>query len=107
MRPQQPKRRPLGASAFPAGRFRATRINQVWAIDFLFDATSDGRPLKVLAMCDEFTRESIGGDVSGSITADDVVEIVDQAKAVRGARSSSAATTVPSWWRRPSATAAA
>jgi hypothetical protein len=31
----------------------------VWALDFLFDATSDGRPLKVLSMCDEYTRENL------------------------------------------------
>jgi hypothetical protein len=30
-------------------------------MDFLFDVTSNGRPFKVLAMCDEVTRESIGG----------------------------------------------
>lgn len=83
--PRQPKRRRLGVSVFPATRFRATHRNHVWAIDFLFDATSDGRPLKILAMCDEFTRESIGGDVARSITADDVVSILDTAIVERGA----------------------
>ena len=32
------------------------RPNHVWALDFIFDATSYGRPLKALAMCDEFTH---------------------------------------------------
>ena len=41
----------------PADRLRAERPNQVWALDFMFDTTSDGRPFKVLSMCDEFTKE--------------------------------------------------
>ena len=35
-------------------------------------------------MCDEFTRESIGGTVARSITADDVVDMLDAAVLVRG-----------------------
>lgn len=54
-------------------------------MDFMFDTTSDGRPLKALTMCDEFTRESIGGDVGRSITADDVVVALDAAYHRRGA----------------------
>ncbi len=61
----------------PARRLRAERPNHVRALDFLFDATSDGRPIKVLAMCDEFTRESIGEHLCRSITADDVVLVLD------------------------------
>jgi putative transposase len=64
---------------------RAERRNQVWALDFIFDSTSDGRPIKALAMCDEHTRESIGRRLGRSITADDVVDVLDQAKAERGA----------------------
>ena len=36
-------------------------------------------------MCDEHTRESIGRQLGRSITADDVVDVLDQAKAERGA----------------------
>lgn len=85
MPPQQPKRSRIGISTVPAARLRAEFPNHVWALDFLFDSTIDGRPLKALAMCDEFTRESIGGDVGRSITADDVVAVLDDAYAVRGA----------------------
>ncbi len=80
-----PKRRRLGASTVPAERLTATHPNHVWALDFLFDTTSDRRPFKVLAMCDEFTRESIGGRLGRSITADDVVAVLDDAMARRGA----------------------
>lgn len=80
-----PKRRRLGTSTVPAARLVAEGPNQVWAMDFFFDVTSNGRPFKVLAMCDEFTRESIGGRLARSITADDVVGILDQTAADRGA----------------------
>lgn len=79
------KRHRVGVSAYPCTRLKADHINHVWALDFLFDATSDGRPLKVLSMCDEFTRESIGGTVERSITADDVVAMLEATLLVRGA----------------------
>ena len=74
-----------GTSTVPAKRLRAERRNQVWALDFIFDSTSDGRPIKALAMCDEYARENVGRHLGRSITADDVVEVLDQAKAQRGA----------------------
>jgi putative transposase len=80
-----PKRRRVGTSTVPAVRLTAERPNQVWAMDLLFDVTSDGRPFKVLSMCDEFTRESIGGELARSITADDIVRVLDGVVAARGA----------------------
>ena len=58
---QSPKRRRLGQSTVAADRLRAERPNHVWALDFMFDTTSDGRPFKVLSMCDEFTKECLEG----------------------------------------------
>ncbi len=78
------KRSRLGTSSLGAERLRAEYPNHVWAMDFLFDTTADGRPFKVLSMCDEFTRESVGGQLGRSITADDVVAILDGAAAERG-----------------------
>lgn len=83
--PLQPKRSRVGQSTVRGDRLRATRPNQVWALDFLFDSTADGRPIKAFAMCDELTRENIGRDLKRSIKADDVIKVLDQAKAVRGA----------------------
>jgi len=79
------KRHRVGTTTVPTKRLRAERRNQVWALDFIFDSTADGRPIKVLAMCDEHTRENIGRQLGRSITADDVVEVLDQAKAEPGA----------------------
>ncbi len=74
-----PKRRRLGESTVPADR-----PNQVWALDFMFDTTSDGRPFKVLSMCDEFTKECLQGPLGRSITAADVVAALDRAARLRG-----------------------
>jgi hypothetical protein len=40
-------------------------------LDFIFDAASDGRPLKALSMCDEFTRESLASRVGRSTSSSD------------------------------------
>ena len=81
---QSPKRRRLGVSTVPADRLRAERPNHVWALDFIFDATSDGRPLKALSMCDEFTRENLARRIGRSITADHVIAALDEASERRG-----------------------
>jgi len=46
----------------------------VWSYDFVFDQTADGRPLKVLPVVDEYTRECLALVVGRSLTAADVVE---------------------------------
>jgi hypothetical protein len=51
----------------------------------MFDTSAGGRPFNVLSMCDEFTRESVGGRLGRSITADDVVTMLDQLRLERGA----------------------
>jgi hypothetical protein len=40
----------------------------VWAVDFQFDATTDGRPIKIVSIADEHTRERLGGLVERNIT---------------------------------------
>lgn len=66
-------------------RLRAVHPNQVWAIDFQFDSTSDGRQLKSLHVVDEHTREALAMRVDRSCTADQVVETISSLVAVRGA----------------------
>ena len=36
---------------------RAERPNELWAIDYQYDQTADGRMLRLLNIVDEFTRE--------------------------------------------------
>ena len=48
------------ASAWPSGAMCPIRPNVVWALDFQFDQTADGRMLKLLNVIDEYTREVPG-----------------------------------------------
>ena len=61
------------------------RPNVIWAMDFQFDTTVDGRTLKMLNVIDEFTREALAIDIDRSIDADGVVAVLDRLAAQRGA----------------------
>ena len=78
------KRRRRGASEVAAGRLRAERPNEVWALDFQFDQTADGRLLKLLNVVDEYTREALAVVAQRSITADATVAVLEQIVAQRG-----------------------
>ncbi len=82
VRPHRRKRR-RGASTID--EVLASRPNEVWALDFQFDATADGRQLKLLHGVDEFTREAIVMRVGRSCDADEVVTQVEDVMATRGA----------------------
>ena len=55
-------------------RLRASRPHHVWSYDFVSDRTSDGRPIRILNVIDEFTRECLLMFVARKITAFDVLE---------------------------------
>jgi len=57
----------------------------VWAFDFQFDQTADGRVLKLLNVVDEFTREALEMLVERRVDADRAVEVLQQLTAERGA----------------------
>ena len=79
------KRQRLGESTVPAKRLRAERPNHVWALDFQFDAISDGRTLKLLHVVGEYTREALAMRVARSIDADHTTRVLDQIVRERGA----------------------
>jgi transposase InsO family protein len=58
------KRQRLGASTCPADRLAAEHPNHVWALDYQFDQTLDGRILKLLNVVDEHTREALAIQVN-------------------------------------------
>lgn len=66
-------------------RLRAEHPNHVWAIDFQFDETEDGRRLKLTNVVDEHTREALEMRVARTATADDVVATLDKLVADHGA----------------------
>jgi len=78
------KRRRLGDSSGGIIRRKAERMNQVWSLDFIFDRTTNGRPLKILSIIDECTRECIALEVNRRITSEDVISVLVDLFAIRG-----------------------
>jgi putative transposase len=83
--PYRKRKKPLRGIGRAMGPFSPIRPNVVWALDFQFDQTSDGRMLKILNVIDEFTREALATDVERSIDADGVVACLERLAAERGA----------------------
>ena len=81
--PQRRRRKRLGTST-SLNPPTADAPNRVWAVDFQFDATTDGRPVKIVSIVDEHTRECLGGMVDRSITADVLIDELDRLAAQRG-----------------------
>ena len=81
--PQRRRRKRLGASTAP-DRPTADAPNRVWAVDFQFDATTDGRPIKLVSIIDEHTRECLTSLVERSVTADTLIDELDRLALVRG-----------------------
>ncbi len=83
--PQRPrKRRRLGDRAVDAAALRAQAPDDVWAIDFQHDMTTDGRPLRLCNVVDEYTRQALTMHVARSVTADQVVAQLDRLVSTRG-----------------------
>ncbi|MFE9321082.1 hypothetical protein ACIHDR_14675 [Nocardia sp. NPDC052278] len=55
------------------------RPKVVWALDFQFDSTVDGRAVKIASKIDEHTRESLLHLVKRSITAERLVAKLEKA----------------------------
>ena len=71
---KQPKRKRLWLNDGSCVRLRSNRRNHVWSYDFVADRTSDGRPIRMLTIVDEFTRECLAIDVAKRLTSEDVLE---------------------------------
>ena len=54
-------------------RLRPQYPNHVWAYDFVADRTVDGRPLKMLTVIDEFSRQCMAIPVARRLNSDDVL----------------------------------
>jgi putative transposase len=77
------KRQRLGTSTVSADRLRAQAPDHVWALDFQFDQTADGRILKLLHVVDEFTREALAIECQRCIDADKTVTTLERLVAER------------------------
>ena len=76
--PTRRRKKRLTGIGTHVGAMCPIRPNVVWALDFQFDVTVDGRTLKLLNVIDEFTRECPAIVVDRNIDADKVVATLDQ-----------------------------
>jgi putative transposase len=70
---RQPKRGRLWLTDGCCIRLRPEQRNHVWAYDFVSEATSDGRKLRLLTVIDEYTRECLAIRVGRRMTSHDVL----------------------------------
>jgi putative transposase len=73
---KQPKRGRLWLNEGSCVRLRPERPNHVWAYDFVFDRTHNGRALKILTVVDEYSRECLGIEVARKLTSRDVLRVL-------------------------------
>jgi putative transposase len=81
---KQRKKRRLGRSENGCIRRRAEHPDDVWAWDFIFDRTADGRSLKWLTVTDEYTRENLVLEVRRRMPAAAVIEVLAELMRDRG-----------------------
>mgnify|MGYP005813211527 CR=1 FL=1 len=82
--PQRRRRKRHGTST-AAEVPTADAPNRAWAVDFQFDVTTDGRPVEIVSIVDEHTRECLGGMVERSITGENLIAELDRLAAQRSA----------------------
>ena len=71
---KQPKRGRLWLPDGSCIRRRPEYRHHVWAYDFVAERTHDGRPLKILSVVDEYSRECLALVVARRLRATDVLE---------------------------------
>ena len=81
---KQPKRGRLWLADGSCIRRRAEHADHVWSYDFVSDRTHDGRPLRMLTMVDEYTRECLAIDVDRRLDSEDVLERLTELFVTRG-----------------------
>jgi len=83
---QVPRRRPRRRAALSRPRpLPASGANHVWAYDFVHDACANGQTLTCLTVIDEYTRECLAIEASGSIRSGQVIETLSKLVSLRGA----------------------
>jgi len=82
---RQPKRGRLWLNDGSCIRLRPLYAGHVWSYDFVSTRTHDGRPLKLLTVLDEYTRECMAIEVRRSMKAHHVLEALADLFATHGA----------------------
>jgi len=73
---KQPKRARLWLADGSCIRKRPAYRHHVWSYDFVMDRTHDGRPLKMLVVVDEYSRECLAIEVRRRLTSQGVQEVL-------------------------------
>ncbi len=73
---RHPKRGRLWLNDGSCLRLRPPYGNHVWAYDFVFERTREGRPLKFLTVVDEFTRQCLAIEVARQQSSRDVLRML-------------------------------
>ena len=82
---RQPKRGRLWLNDGSCVRRRPKRRNHVWSYDFVADRTHDGRPIRMLTVIDEYTRECLAIEVARRLDSQDVLDVLRDLFVQRGA----------------------
>ncbi len=82
---QVPRKRPRKRIAASRPRPQLPMgANELWAYNFVYDASANGQQIKCLTVVDEYTRESLAIDVAGSIRSCRVIEVLSRLISERG-----------------------
>ena len=81
---KQPKRGRLWLNDGSCVRQRAEYPNHLWSYDFAFERTHDGKPIRILVIIDEYTRECLSLDVSRRMSSENVMYRLGQLFVERG-----------------------
>ena len=73
---KQPKRGRIWLNDGSCIRLRPLYKQHVWSYDFVADRTHDGRPTRMLAVLDEYSRECLAIKVARNLKSDDVLEVL-------------------------------
>ena len=71
---KQPKRKRLWFNDGSCIRLRPQFKDHVWSYDFVATRTEDGRPLRILTLIDEYTRECLALKVARRLRSQDILE---------------------------------
>jgi transposase InsO family protein len=81
---RQPKRKRLWLADGSCVRLRPEHRDHVWSYDFVSERTMDGRPLKLLTVIDEYSRECLAIKVGRKLTSEDVLRVLGRLFVARG-----------------------
>ena len=81
---KQPKRGRLWLNDGSCLRLRPLWKDHVWSYDFVQIRTTDGRPVRILVILDEFSRECLALDVARRLSSQDVLDRLYELFLTRG-----------------------